>query len=308
MNLKDFLELEEIKDTLIANALRWWITEYLERTIDTVMWWNVRKYPTIIVSAEHLELSACFKDGTPFTMIFKEEELRERIKEPCKPRTTRDIIREAFAIAETVPAMFVAKLTHGGWTVCLDDGDYSVEALDAEQLLVEVKIAKAYWEASQKPKKGHRTTRDIICEAYAIQGTCPTMIVEDLRHGGWFIGFHDNDYSVEVRGNAEELLAEVKEAKAYYDEASQKAKKGYRATRDMIHEAMEKAKNSDGEVIRIDGLDQETKELLLHFIEHLTIKDASDILAKDYPCSVWDEMHFIREKLRKSIAEPRRGQ
>lgn len=156
--------------------------------------------------------------------------------ETLKPesRATREMIREAAAIAKSVPGMLIANLRDGGYAICLDDGDYSIEAQNAEQLLREVKVAKAYWEASQKPKKGHQTARD------------------------------------------------------------------------MIRETMEKSKKDNEEVIRVDGLDQETKELLLHFIESLTIKEVSDILAKDYPCSVWDELHFIREKLRKSIAEPRR--
>jgi hypothetical protein len=230
MNLKDILELEEFKDTLIAHTLRWWITERLGRKIEDVLWWNVKEYPPIIGDTGYIELSAHFKDGTPFVQIFPEKELEEKTKH----QAARDIIREAAAIAKNTPGMLVLNLRDGGWAICLDDGDYSVEAKTAEELLAEVKVAKAYYEASQKAKKGHQ------------------------------------------------------------------------ATREMIREGMEKSKKDDGEVIRVDGLDQETKELLLHFIESLTIKDASDILSKEYPCSVWDELHFIREKLRKSLAQPRR--
>jgi hypothetical protein len=240
-------------------------------------------------------------------------ETSEAVKQgPRMHPSAQKVIDEAMEIAKSVPAMTVKKITIPGyssapaWSIGFKDNDYTAEARGAAHLVEEVKAAKAYWEASQKPKKEPRTACDIIRDAYEIAENTPGMFVAELRDGGWAICLDDGDYSVEAQ-NAEALLKEVKVAKAYR-EASQKSKKGHQATRDMIRDAMEIAKNNDGEVIRVDGLDQETKELLLYFIESLTIRDASDILSKDYPCSVWDELHFIREKLRKSLKQPGRRQ
>lgn len=216
-------------------------------------------------------------------------------------------IMEAYKMALDCPDIRIRR-EHGIWIIEAPHM-FDVEAKSPSDLLRKVRSAKEYIEAShalnQEPRK-HRSARDIIREAYEIAKTCPAMIVEELRHG-WRICFEDDDYSVEAL-DAEHLLAEVKEARQYWEASQKPKKKNTEQTREIIREAMEKAKNSDGEVIRVDGLDQETKELLLYFIESLTIKDVSDILQRDYPCSEWDELHFIREKLRKSIAESRRDQ
>lgn len=390
MNLKDILELEEFKNTLIGNALRWWITERLDRKIEDVMWWNAKEHTVVIGNTEHIELSACFKDGTPFVQTFQKEELKEKVKathdvekskgEPGasvmvpvhdwiwqdfkwaytkrnKGKKDDELIEvvhdwacramqyytrynmedpwtlvDAYEIALKCPEIQlkecdVPKVSPRAWTITVpgEYPEYSVDAEGPNDLYRKLKVAKEYAETLKKSKKEQskqrvpkmpeaviypydpgrtlveKSRRNVIREAYEIAETCPAMIIEELKHG-WSISFEDDDYSVEAL-DAVHLLAEVKEAKAYW-EASQKSKKtSTEQTRDMIREAMEKAKNSDGEVIRVDGLDRETKELLLHFIEHLTIKDASDILAKEYPCSVWDELHFIREKLRASLAQ-----
>ena len=392
MNLKDILELEEFKNTLIGNALRWWITERLDRKIEDVMWWNAKEHTVVIGNTEHIELSACFKDGTPFVQTFQKEELREKVRAthdveeqdtpimipvhswiwkdfktvyPHRTKTKFDTDEEldkklieiahdwacramqyytrynmedpwtlvdAYEIALKCPDIElrecdVPKGAPKAWTITTPYRP-DVQAEGPNDLYRKLKVAKEYAETLKKSKKEQskqrvpkmpeaviypydpgrtlveKSRRNVIREAYEIAETCPAMIIEELKHG-WSISFEDDDYSVEAL-DAVHLLAEVKEAKAYW-EASQKSKKtSTEQTRDMIREAMEKAKNSDGEVIRVDGLDRETKELLLHFIESLTIKEASDILAKEYPCSVWDELHFIREKLRKSIAQPRR--
>lgn len=241
---------------------------------------------------------------------------------------------EAYEIALSCPEIQlkecdVPQVSPKAWNIAVpgEHPEYSVDAEGPNDLYRKLKVAKEYAETLKKSKKEQskqrvpkmpeaviypydpgrtlveKSRRNVIREAYEIAETCPAMIIEELKHG-WSISFEDDDYSVEAL-DAVHLLAEVKEAKAYW-EASQKSKKtSTEQTRDMIRGAMEKAKIRDEDVIRIDGLDQETKELLLHFIEHLTIKEASDILQRDYPCSVWDELHFIRERLRTSIEQPR---
>ena len=144
--------------------------------------------------------------------------------------------------------------------------------------------------------------RDVIREAYAIAETVPAMIVEELRHG-WVVCFKDNDYRAEPT-SANDLLREVKEARDFYEVwCKETAKK--RDEEEKKHyvrlEKEVKVVRDEGEVVRVDGLERDTKVLLLDFIEGLTIKEVSEIIGKDYPCSVWDELHFIREKLRDSL-------
>lgn len=369
MNLKDILDLEEIKDTQLAKWLRWWITERMERKIEDVMWWNVKEHPPLIGSTEHIELFACFKDGTPFAMIFKKEELREKVKAACDvddgkecadasimipvhgwiwhnfkwTYTKRNKGKKDDALIEVVHDWACRAMQYyihcnmeDPWTlveayeIALSCPDIQLKECDVNQgaprtwaistphkpdvyaegineLYRKLREAREYCAILKKEPRKQRTAKEVIDEVYAIAKECPAMRINKYTIPGyegsspaWIVDLANGDYTAEARG-AEALLKEVKAAKEYW-EASQKKLKGHQATR----EAMEKAKSSDGEVIRVDGLDHETKELLLHFIESLTIKDASDILAREYPCSVWDELYFIREKLRKSIAEPRR--
>lgn len=210
---------------------------------------------------------------------------------------------EAYEIALSCPDIQLqeCKTKQGSqrtWNITVQYPEYNAYAVGVNDLYHKLNTAKEYVETLKK--KEPRSTRDMIHEAVAIAKSVPGMLIANLRDGGWAICLDDGDYSVEAK-TAEQLLAEVKAAKAYREASQKPKKKNAEQTREMIREAMEKAKIRDEGVIHIDGLDQETKELLLYFIETLTIKEASDILAKEYPCSVWDELHFIREKLRKSI-------
>jgi hypothetical protein len=246
-----------------------------------------------------------------------------------------DTVDKAYKIAESVPGMRILDRTFPNeqgphWTVTFEGIDYSMQVGNAKDLLQAVKNARDYWERRGRPMRvepvvypydpgrtlAERSRRDMIREACAIAESCPDMIVEELKGGGWLICFKDDDYHTESKSTVD-LLRDVKEAKDYY-EALQNLKEGEQERMKksvkldeeedeeeekhyIRHETEVEVVKGDGIVIRVDGLDRETKELFLHIIENLTIKEASAILGKDYPCSTWDELHFIREKLRKSL-------
>ena len=158
--------------------------------------------------------------------------------------------------------------------------------------------------------KEPQSVRDVVGEACKVATSTPiTITINEEKtsnipgHHCYTIEIPDAGYSVGTR-NAFELLQEVKEARGFYEAwCKETAKK--RDEEEKKHyvrlEKEVKVVRDEGEVIRVDGLEQDTKVLLLDFIEGLTIKEVSEILEKNYPCSVWDELHFIREKLRNSL-------
>jgi len=163
---------------------------------------------------------------------------------------------------------------------------------------------------SNEEPRTHRSAKEVIDEAMEIakgipaMRVYPTIPVGNWISTGWTISFEDNDYKAKARGS-EALLREVKEAKAFWEalqelEAKEQADAKRKAVR--LDEEDEEPVHYGGEVIRIEGLEPGTKELLLYFIEHLTIKEISEVLEDDdYPHLIWDELYYIREKLKRSI-------
>jgi muramidase (phage lysozyme) len=156
---------------------------------------------------------------------------------------------------------------------------------------------KAYVHGNGEPRT-HQTAKDIIDEAMEIADSEPRLLVYEQRVPDyssapcWRIKVPDNGYSVTARG-AEQLLREVKEARAFY-EALQELEKKEQAD----------AKRDESHVIRIESLDQSTREILLHFIEHLTIGKAVDIVADgNYPNLALDELYAISVQLKLSLVE-----
>ena len=231
--------------------------------------------------------------------------IREGIEDPWT-------IMEAYEVALNRPAIRIRR-ERDTWTIEAAHM-FNVVTRDPAKLLRHVKEAKDYIEAAM-PK--HRTVRDIVREAYAIQGTCPAMIVEDLRHGGWVICFKDNDYSMEVKDGAETLLREVKEAKAYWEalqelekkERADTKRKAVRLDEDEEERVQEwKDIREEAPVIRLGGLPTTTILLLLHLVETLSFKAVTDILGEHGIADTWDELYIIRQKLKDSLVDPRRKQ
>jgi hypothetical protein len=222
---------------------------------------------------------------------------------PATHRTAMDNINEANEIAKSVPAMRLYKSVgvYGpstDWSIWLEGNDYKAKARGAEALLREVKEAKAFWDALQdleaKEREDASSAKEVIDEAFGIAKAMPVMVLikerdvtdaDDIAHT---IEIPAIGYTVKTRG-ADQLLEAVKDAKAYHESLGE-AEAGKRFDVD------------ESEIIRIESLELGTKELLLYFIEHLTIKEISEVLEDDdYPHLIWDEMYYIREKLKRSI-------
>lgn len=174
--------------------------------------------------------------------------------------------------------------------------------LPARELMA--KALKAYvldTDLNESPAT-HRTAMDNINEANEIAKSIPAMRVHKTipvygwTSTGWTISFEDNDYKAKARGS-EALLREVKEAKAFWE-----------ALQDLEAKEQEDAvrleEEDESEAIRIDSLDHSTKEILLHFIESLTIGKAVDIVSEgNYPHLALDELYAISVQLKLSLVE-----
>jgi len=159
--------------------------------------------------------------------------------------------------------------------------------------------------------------RDAVDKACKIVSGTPITITPNEKtpnipgHLCYTVEISDIDYCVGAR-NAFELLQEAKEAKDYW-EALQGLEAKERADAVRLEASVEVDEDGtlerDEKMVCVDGLDEDVKELLLYLIEHLTIKDASEILDRDYASNVvWSELCFLRKKLKEGIAHTERKQ
>jgi len=166
------------------------------------------------------------------------------------------------------------------------------------------KVTVSFEDDRDEPRT-HRTVKDLIDEAETVAKSIPAMRISKKTIPGyssapvWDISFEDNAYTAEARGAAH-LVEEVKEAKGYY-EALQELEKKEEADAIRLEEE-EKEIIPDGKAIHADSLDRSVRELLVHFIENLTIGKAVDILADgNYPHIALDELYDIGIQLRLSL-------